>query len=118
MKGEVLFSVTRKDLRVDYFCTGGPGGQKQNKTASGCRITHEASGAVGESRNHRSQGQNQREAFERLVASEKFQRWVKIQTAAREQGFRDAEAMVDRMMTPDKIRVEVGSGDGVWRQGS
>ena len=79
--GGLLFSVTKKDLRIEYFCAGGPGGQHQNKTASACRITHPPSGAVGECREERHQGMNQKTAFKRMVHSSKFQTWLKISAA-------------------------------------
>jgi protein subunit release factor B len=41
------------------------------------RIVHRESGAVGESRTERSQHQNKKYAFRRLVASGKFQVWLK-----------------------------------------
>lgn len=62
-----LFSARKNDFRVDTFCSGGPGGQHQNKTESGVRITHIASGLSAESREQRSQKQNRRIAFERLA---------------------------------------------------
>ena len=34
------FSVTLDDCRVDTFRSGGKGGQHQNKTESGVRVTH------------------------------------------------------------------------------
>jgi len=46
MPKEKLFSITKKDLEIQTFCSGGLGGQHQNKTASGVRIIHRASGAV------------------------------------------------------------------------
>ena len=45
---ELLFSVTRDDFTIQTFRAGGKGGQKQNKTDSGVRCIHNASGAVGE----------------------------------------------------------------------
>ena len=67
MARELLFSWTRKDFRVDTFCSGGPGGQHQNKTATGVRITHLESGPASESRVHKSQGQNKKAAFLKLA---------------------------------------------------
>jgi protein subunit release factor B len=40
MGKELLFSLTKKDFRIDTFRAGGKGGQKQNKTSSGVRVTH------------------------------------------------------------------------------
>ena len=109
-----LFSITRKDFDVQHFCSGGPGGQKQNKTASGCRIVHKASGAVGESRQERSQAQNKKLAFKRLTESKKFRTWIRVEVAARLKGYADAEEMVRRQTTPDKLQVEVKDEEGNW----
>lgn len=72
MARELLLSVTAKDCEWDYFRAGGKGGQKQNKTSSGARCRHRASGAVGESREERSQLQNRKKAFRKMAESEKF----------------------------------------------
>jgi protein subunit release factor B len=72
-----IFSVTKDDFDIQTFRSGGHGGQHQNKTESGVRIIHRESGAVGESRTERSQHQNKKYAFRRLVASGKFQVWLK-----------------------------------------
>ena len=65
---ELLFSVTRDDFTIQTFRAGGKGGQKQNKTDSGVRCIHNASGAVGEGRDERSQLQNKKNAFKRWIA--------------------------------------------------
>jgi protein subunit release factor A len=87
----LLFSVTIKDCDVQSFRAGGKGGQHQNKTESGIRIVHPPSGAVGESRETRSQLTNKRAAFTRMAQSAKFQKWtrekagvVAVQTSARD----------------------------------
>lgn len=72
--------VTKKDLVVETFRAGGKGGQAQNKTETGVRITHPPSGAVGEARDSRSQDQNKRAAFRRMVASPHFQVWLDLMT--------------------------------------
>jgi protein subunit release factor A len=76
---ERILSVTLKDCRVDTFRCGGKGGQKQNKTSSGVRVVHPPSGAVGESREERSQLQNKKKAFLKMAHSSKFQAWIKRQ---------------------------------------
>lgn len=62
-----IFPVTKKDLRVDTFCSGGPGGQHQNKTESGVRITHIETGISAECRESRSQKENKRRALHKLA---------------------------------------------------
>lgn len=114
-KKELLFSVTRKDLVVTTFRAGGKGGQHQNKTDSAVRIVHPASGARGESRSERSQTQNKKIAFRRLVESKTFKLWIRVESAARLQGYRDAEAKVKKMMRPENIKVEVGDGQK-WKK--
>lgn len=57
----------RKQLKRETFYCGGKGGQKQNKTETGVRITDTVTGIACEGREHRTQLQNQRAAMERLV---------------------------------------------------
>ena len=63
---ELIFSATKKDFRVDTFCSGGPGGQHQNKTRSGVRITHIPTGISAECREERHQGVNKKRAWDKL----------------------------------------------------
>ena len=78
MNKTLIASYSRKDFRVDTFCSGGPGGQHQNKTQSGIRIVHLPTGLSAESREHRSQLQNKKAAFRRL--SRQIQRWHQEQS--------------------------------------
>src|ERR1043166_1269945 len=55
---EVQIDIKAEDIRIDTFCSGGPGGQHQNKTQSGVRLTHIPTGTVAESRSERSQHKN------------------------------------------------------------
>lgn len=107
---QLLFSLTKKDFRVDTFRVGGNGGQKVNKTESGVRITHSESGAVGESREHRSQHQNKKVAFQRLTDSDKFKKWHKIKAAYAMKGIMDVEKEIHRKveesMKESNLKVE------------
>ena len=75
MAKELLFKLTKKDFEVQTFRAGGKGGQHQNKTNTGVRIIHTASGARNESRNSRSQADNKKSAFSKLVKNPIFLKW-------------------------------------------
>jgi len=110
---EILFSVTAKDCRFDYFKAPGNGGQKKNKTESAVRCTHIASGAVGQASDTRSQPQNKKLAFVRMAQSEKFKKWHTIETARRLGKYVGLNQEVDNLMRDRYLRVEVKQ-DGKW----
>jgi protein subunit release factor A len=110
---ELLFSLTKKDFRIDTFRSGGKGGQYQNCTDSGVRITHIESGAAGESREERSQYTNKKIALERLVASKTFQIWQKKKAfemmgviKSEEQIRKEVEEMIERDLKNGNIIIE------------
>lgn len=115
MSRTLLFSITPKDasIRRDTFRSGGPGGQHQNKTESGVRFTHLPSGAVGESRESRSQHENERRAWRRMVAHPKFQWWVNAEVA-RLDGAVPLEERVAAMLDDPKQTVVEVRQDGRW----
>lgn len=115
MSKELLFSVTKKDLTVQTFKSGGKGGQHQNKTDSGVRIIHKKSGAVGESRDQRSQYQNKKIAFKRLVESSKFKIWLNGRVYE-EINQINIEKEVKESMSPENIRVEIKEEKGKWEE--
>jgi AAA15 family ATPase/GTPase len=113
---EKILSLTSKDFAITTFRTGGPGGQKQNKTSSGVRISHKESGCSAESRNSRSQHSNKKEAFSRLVAQDKFKKWIKLEIN-RKLGYLDKiEKEVEDSMTEENILVEVIGEDNKWHK--
>ena len=109
-----IFSVTTKDLEIQTFTAGGPGGQHQNRSRTGIRIVHHASGARGESREHRSQAQNKRAALERLVQTHQFRYWVRERVNEID-GKESAEQWVERQLADiDNLKVEVKDAEGRW----
>lgn len=110
MGRQLLFSLTKKDFRIDTMRGSGAGGQHRNKTDSAVRITHIESGAIGYCEDQRSQHQNKKIAFERLVNSDKFKKWHKIKTAYALKGIQDVEKeinkKVDEAMKDENLKIE------------
>lgn|SRR5574343_383932 len=109
MPKKLLFSVTKKDLIIQTFTAGGPGGQHQNRVQTAVRITHKESGAVGEARDSKSQHANIKSAFERMANSKKFQVWIRTKAAEMMEG-QTLEDKVDAMMEPKNLKVEFKDG--------
>ena len=105
-KKEILFSVTKKDLILEYFSGTGAGGQHRNKCQNSCRCKHPASGAVGSCQDQRSKIQNTKIAFRRMVQSKEFQDWLKIESARAMGQLSEINDQVDKELTRN-IKVEV-----------
>lgn len=92
---EIDFVIDPKDLRIDTYCSSGPGGQKVNKTSSAIRITHLPTNTVAQCQDEKSQHQN-KEAAMNILRSRLF---AKVQE---EKNAKEAAARKKQIGTGDR----------------
>ena len=91
---EVDVEINPKDLKIDTYSAGGPGGQHVNKTQSAVRITHLPTNIVVQCQNERSQIRNRDLAM----------RWLRSRLY-------DHLLQEQNKQISDLRRTQVGSGD-------
>lgn len=112
MAKELLFSITKKDFKIEHFSGTGKGGQYRNKHQNCVRLHHPASGVIVTGQSYRERPANMGEALRNLLKHPKFMVWYNTKVYELSKG-KSIEEIVEEMISPENLKIEIQK-DGKW----
>ena len=112
MHKELLFSITKKDFKIDWFSGTGAGGQHRNKHQNCVRLHHVASNTIVTGQSNRDRISNMKEALTNLSNNIKFKLWCNIKSHEIISG-KTLDEKVEELLIPENIKVELKK-DNKW----
>ena len=97
---DVDIKIEAKDMRIDTFCSSGPGGQSVNTTYSAVRITHMPTNTVVSCQDEKSQIKNREKGMRVCALASMKWKWRSSRTSSP----RNARRMVGSGDRSEKIR--------------
>ena len=113
MSKKLLFSITKKDLKISYFSGKGAGGQNRNRHMNCVRISHPESGAESTGQSHKEKRANVKEALQSLVKKPKFKTWHSRKVQELMSG-KTIDETVAEMMAEENLKIEKLDEDERW----
>ena len=111
---KLLFSVTKKDMKITYFSGTGGGGQHRNRHCNCVRIQHPDSGALVTGQSHKELRGNMGEALHNLVKDSKFRLWHNLKCMELLTG-KSIDDIVEEQMDEKNLRIEYHT-NGTWEE--
>ena len=118
MANELLFSITKKDLKIDYFSGKGAGGQHRNRHKNCVRLFHKDSNTRVTGQSNKEKRSNIKEALNNLVKHPSFKCWLNIrvyESDEQKKHNKSIDELVDGMMNFLNIRTET-KVNGKWTE--
>ena len=114
MTRKLILSVTKKDIDISFFSGKGPGGQNRNRNMCCCRMYHRDSGAKATGQDSKNKPINMKNCFIRLINTEEFKLWERMEVSRRMLNESDIEDTVDKQMHRRNLKYEIRNEDGNW----
>ena len=112
-KKNLLFSISKKDFKIEYFSGTGAGGQYRNRHKNCVRLTHLDSKTTVTGQSNRERLSNVKEAFKNLIKHPKFKLWHSQKVQECLSGVTLAEK-VHEMLKPYNLKIEGIDKEGKW----